>query len=53
MSLENLKSQQNLTLDEIILLINSEKDINVYKKLNKFKEVKETQFSNICDIMVT
>ena len=37
MSLENLKSQQNLTLDEIILLINSEKDINVYKKLQYFK----------------
>ena len=37
MSLENLKSQQNLTLDEIILLMKSEKDINVYKKLQYFK----------------
>ena len=37
MSLENLKTRQNLTLDEINLLMNSEKDINIYKKLQYFK----------------
>ena len=37
MSLENLKSRQDLTLDEISLLMDSEKDINIYKKLQYFK----------------
>lgn len=37
MSLENLKSRQDLTLDEINLLMNSEKDIKVYRKLEYFK----------------
>ena len=37
MSVENLKSRTDLTLDEINMLLNSEKDINVFKKLLYFK----------------
>ena len=37
MSVDNLKSGTDLTLDEINSLLNSEKDVNVYKKLLYFK----------------
>ena len=37
MSLENLKSRTDLTLNEINILLNSEKDVNVFKKLLYFK----------------
>lgn len=37
MSVENLKSRTNLTLDEINILLNSEKDVKVFKKLLYFK----------------
>ena len=40
MSLENLKSRQDLTLDEIISLLDAEKNTNVYKKLLYFKFIK-------------
>ena len=46
MSIENLKSRQNLTLDEISSLMNSEKDINIYKKLQYFK-FNKTGYSKI------
>ena len=37
MSLENLKSRTDLTLNELNILLNSEKDVNVFKKLLYFK----------------
>lgn len=37
MSGENLKSRTDLTLDEINILLNLEKDVNVFKKLLYFK----------------
>lgn len=37
MSIENLKSRTDLTLDEINILLNFEKDVKVFKKLLYFK----------------
>ena len=46
MSLENLKSRTDLTLNEINQLLDNEKDVNVFKKLLYFK-FKEMGFSKI------
>ena len=46
MSVENLKSRTDLTLDEINILLNSEKDVNIFKKLLYFK-FKEMGYSKI------
>lgn len=46
MSVENLKSRTDLTLDEINILLNFEKDVKVFKKLLYFK-FKEMGYSKI------
>ena len=46
MSMENLKSRTDLSLDEINQLLDNEKDVNVFKKLLYFK-FKEMGFSKI------
>ena len=46
MSVEDLKCRTNLSLDEINILLNDEKDINVFKKLLYFK-FKEMGYSKI------
>ena len=46
MSIENLKSRTDLSLNEINQLLNNEKDVNIFKKLLYFK-FKEMGFSKI------